>query len=50
MVSVRLRDGRTVRGLAKNESNYDLQLQTLEGRLLLLKRGEIAVRSANASP
>src|SRR5262249_15592150 len=42
VVSVRLRDGSTVRGLAKNESNYDLQLQTLEGRLLLLKRGEIA--------
>lgn len=32
----RLRDGRTIRGLVKNESNYDLQLQDLDGRIHLL--------------
>ncbi len=42
VVSVRLRDGRTLRGLAKNESNFDLQLQALDGRFYLLRRGEIA--------
>jgi PQQ-dependent dehydrogenase (methanol/ethanol family) len=41
-VSVRLRDGATLRGVAKNESNYDLQLQTLDGTLHLLDRGQIA--------
>jgi alcohol dehydrogenase (cytochrome c) len=45
VVSVRLHDGRMVRGIAKNESNYDLQLQTPEGRLLFLRRGEIASES-----
>ncbi len=42
LVSVRLRDGATVRGLAKNESNYDLQLLTLDGTLHLLDREQIA--------
>jgi alcohol dehydrogenase (cytochrome c) len=41
VVSVRLRDGRTVRGLVKNESNYDLQLQGLDGKLYLLLHDEI---------
>ncbi|HYM12391.1 MAG TPA: PQQ-dependent dehydrogenase, methanol/ethanol family, partial [Bryobacterales bacterium] len=40
--SVRLRDGRTLRGLAKNESNYDLQLQDLSGALHLLSKDQIA--------
>ncbi len=42
VVSVQLRDGRSLRGLAKNESNYDLQLQDMNGRLHLLPRREIA--------
>ena len=33
VVSVRLADGRAIRGLAKNESNYDLQLEDLSGAL-----------------
>ncbi|MBI3665682.1 MAG: PQQ-dependent dehydrogenase, methanol/ethanol family [Acidobacteria bacterium] len=41
VVSLRLRDGRTIRGLAKNESNYDLQLQDLEGRFHLFRREDI---------
>ena len=40
-VSVRLSDGNQLRGLAKNESNYDLQLQTLDGAWHLLTRAQI---------
>src|SRR5215470_12326723 len=42
VVSARLRDGRLIRGFARNESNYDLQLQSLDGKLHLLQRQEIA--------
>ncbi len=41
LVSVRLRDGQRIRGFARNESNYDLQLQSLDGKLRLLRREEI---------
>jgi len=50
VVSVRLRDGSTLRGLAKNESNYDLQLQTLDGGLRLLDREQIAEETRDPSP
>ncbi len=40
-VSATLRDGRTLRGLARNQSNFDLQLQTLDGRLHLLGRKDL---------
>src|SRR5437867_2397923 len=40
--SVRLRDGRRLRGFIKNESNYDLQLQSLDGLLASLRASEIA--------
>ncbi len=43
VVSVRLRDGRTVRGFARKETLHSLQLETLEGRLLLLADGEYEV-------
>ena len=49
LVSVRLRDGSSLRGLAKNESNYDLQLQTLDGSLRLLSREEIADETRDPS-
>jgi alcohol dehydrogenase (cytochrome c) len=42
VVSARLRDGRTLRGFARNESNYDLQLQGLDGALHMLRRNQIA--------
>ena len=42
VVSVRLQDGRRIRGLAKNETNFDLQLQALDGKLYLLRKSEIA--------
>ena len=41
-VSVRLRSGQTIRGLVKNESNYDLQLLGLDGTLRFLSRDEIS--------
>lgn len=41
-VSVTLRDGRTLRGLARNQSNFDLQLQALDGRLHLLQRKNLS--------
>jgi PQQ-dependent dehydrogenase (methanol/ethanol family) len=41
LVSARLHDGQRLRGFAKNESNYDLQLQSLDGKLRLLQREEI---------
>ena len=41
-VSVRTTDGRTIRGLAKNRSNYDVQVQDLSGRLHLFVREQIA--------
>ena len=42
LVSARLYDGRAVRGFVKNESNYDLQLQSLDGKFHLLRRQEVA--------
>jgi PQQ-dependent dehydrogenase (methanol/ethanol family) len=40
--TVRLRDGTSFRGLLKNQSTFDLQLQGLDGRLHLLAADEIA--------
>ncbi len=42
VVSVRLQDGQRIRGLAKNETNFDLQIQALDGKLHLLRRTDIA--------
>src|SRR5262249_28420329 len=44
-VSVRLKDGRTLSGLAKNESNYDLQLQSTDGVLHVLSKDQIEKQS-----
>jgi PQQ-dependent dehydrogenase (methanol/ethanol family) len=43
VVTVRLQDGRTVRGFARKETLHNLQLQTLEGRLLLLAGNEYQI-------
>ena len=50
LVSVRLREGSKVRGLVKNESNFDLQLQTLDGGLRLLEREQIAEETRETAP
>jgi alcohol dehydrogenase (cytochrome c) len=42
VITVRLRDGRVVRGFSLNESNYDLQLQDFAARIHLLRRDQIA--------
>jgi PQQ-dependent dehydrogenase (methanol/ethanol family) len=42
-IAVRLRDGSTVKGFARKETLHSLQLQTLDGRLLLLAEGEYEI-------
>ncbi len=41
-VTVRLKSGETIRGLAKNESAFDLQVQGVDGKLHLLLRDQVA--------
>jgi PQQ-dependent dehydrogenase (methanol/ethanol family) len=41
-VTVRLRGGQTLRGIAKNEGTFDLQLLAMDGSLHLLSKSEIA--------
>jgi PQQ-dependent dehydrogenase (methanol/ethanol family) len=41
-VTVRLRDGQSIRGLAKNESAFDLQLLAVDGELRLLLKDQVA--------
>jgi PQQ-dependent dehydrogenase (methanol/ethanol family) len=42
VVAVRLNDGRTVRGFARNENRYSIQVQDLTGQFHLLKQEQIA--------
>lgn len=42
VATLRLRTGAAIRGLLRNESPYDLQLQDFDGRLHLLRREEVA--------
>lgn len=42
LVSVRLSNGRWIRGFARNETNYDLQHQDLNGHLYFLRHDEIS--------
>jgi len=41
-VTVRLRDGQSIRGIAKNESAFDLQLLGMDGKLHLLSKDQVA--------
>jgi alcohol dehydrogenase (cytochrome c) len=41
-VTVRLRDGQTIRGIAKNEGPFDLQLLGTDGKLHLLSKDQVA--------
>jgi PQQ-dependent dehydrogenase (methanol/ethanol family) len=41
-MTVRLRSGETIRGIAKNESGFDLQLLGTDNRLHLLRKSDIA--------
>jgi PQQ-dependent dehydrogenase (methanol/ethanol family) len=51
-VTVRLRDGRTIRGIAKNESAFDLQLLSMDVKLHLLSKDQVAeiVREKSLMP
>ena len=40
-VTLVMRDGRTLRGVARNRDNYSLQLQDAEGNLNLISMGEV---------
>src|SRR6185369_16397412 len=42
VVTVRMRDGRSIRGLAKNETNFDIQVQGLDGAIHPIDKSEIA--------
>jgi PQQ-dependent dehydrogenase (methanol/ethanol family) len=50
LLTVQLRDGRQVQGLARNETLHSLQLHTIDGKLLLLEEGEYDVLSREKSP
>jgi PQQ-dependent dehydrogenase (methanol/ethanol family) len=51
-VTVRLRDGKTLRGIAKSEGSFDLALLDLDGKLHLLAKTQIAevVREKSLMP
>ncbi len=50
--TVRLRDGRIIDGILKNESNFDLQLLSTDGRLYLLTKDQVSevIRSESSTP
>src|SRR5580658_1525564 len=41
-VTVKLRNGQTIRGIAKNESAFDLYVLSADGRLYLLSKDQVA--------
>jgi len=47
-----MRDGQTIRGVAKNESAFDLQLISADGKLHLLLKDQVAevVREKSLMP
>jgi alcohol dehydrogenase (cytochrome c) len=47
---VQLRDGRTIHGLVKNESNFDLQLLGDDGTLYLLTKEQVVEIARSPSP
>ena len=50
LVTVQLRDGKSIRGFARSQSNFDIRLQDLEGRFHLLQEGQIsAIRDEKQS-
>ena len=42
LVTVRLRDGNTLRGFARNRSNFDIRLEDLQGKLHIFEERQIA--------
>jgi alcohol dehydrogenase (cytochrome c) len=50
VVRVRLQSGKSIRGFARNESNYDLDVQDLEGHFHFLRHDQIAEVIRDAKP
>ncbi|MDQ6700390.1 MAG: PQQ-binding-like beta-propeller repeat protein, partial [Acidobacteriota bacterium] len=51
LVSVKLHDGKIIRGFARGRTNFDIQLQGLDGQFHLLQAHEIAeIRDEKQSP
>jgi putative heme-binding domain-containing protein len=50
LIAVRSRHGHTIRGLAKNESNYGLQVESLDGALHFLTQEQIAEEIREPKP
>ena len=48
-VHVRLRDGRTLQGFARNEGTYIIPLQTLDGRLVSIDKASATITRDTAS-
>ncbi len=44
-MEVKLKDGELVRGFARNESDFDLQLQTIDGRFRSIRADQIAEKT-----
>jgi PQQ-dependent dehydrogenase (methanol/ethanol family) len=42
LVTVKLRDGTSLHGFARNRSNFDIRVEDLQGKLHLLQEGQIA--------
>jgi PQQ-dependent dehydrogenase (methanol/ethanol family) len=42
MVSIKLQNGKTIRGFARNRTNFDIQLQGIDGRFHFLQQSQIA--------
>ncbi len=50
LVTVILRDGKTVRGFARNRTNYDIRVEDLQGKFHLIEEGQfVSVRAEKAS-
>lgn len=49
-ITVHLKDGQTITGIAKNESNYDLQLQGTDGQLHVFSKSQIAEETPDPKP
>lgn len=50
VVTVRLRDGKTLQGFARNESNYDMELQDFSGGFHFLHAAQIAGITRETKP
>lgn len=42
LVTVHLRDGKSVRGFNRNQTNFDIRVEDLQGKLHLFRQGQIA--------